>query len=139
MVKNLQKRPHQKLQSVTNVLLLKHQFQIHVKVANLYSQVVKILQKRPHQKLQSVTNVVLLKHQFQINVVNLYCQVVKNLQKRPHQKLQSVFMETLPRQKDLLLKHIQNYLILKQNVTQTSQTIVFNHHQHQHLFPMNPH
>ena len=55
-------------------------------------------------------------------------------------KLQSVFIETLPSQKDLLLKHIQNYFILhvKQNVTQTSQTIVFYHHQHQHLFPMNP-
>ena len=32
--------------------------------------------------------------------------------KKPHQKLQSVFVKTLPSQKDLLLKHIQNYFIL---------------------------
>ena len=75
-----------------------------------------------------------------MKVANLYSQVVKNLQKRPHQKLQSVLIKTLPSQKDLLLKHIQNYFILhvKQNVTQKSQTIVFYHHQHQHLFSHEP-
>ena len=48
--------------------------------------------------------------------------MVKNLQKRPHQKLQSLFIETLPSQKDLLLKHIQNYFILhvKQNNSDNS-------------------
>ena len=44
------KKTTPKVVSDKNVLLLKLQFQIHVKVTNLSSQVVKNLQERPHQK-----------------------------------------------------------------------------------------